>query len=261
MFISNVISRYIAVIICGMFLVTTPVLADEADKQLPKDKIEQEKLRKLMNFTLVGTVLSDAGKSVAIMEDNKTNEQKFYRMGGSIRGGRITKIQKDRVVITKDGVKIVLRLNGGTSRGGGVAMVEERYSDVDNNLEVASTKTDKVEKYDNGFPKIKREDLESIINAKEISLPVTMLDDGRLLIDDVQPDSLLAKLGLGIGDIIISYNTQPDVVVSSSEAFAQVLQQEFGEDLLRINVEHQDGKPDVLYIGIDDSTEEQGASE
>lgn len=274
MFNSYVVYRY-SVAMCLIYLIfvsidviasDAPVVSEttkehvgikEADAQTESDQQEgmlsendkrtMEKLKSVFNCTLVGTVISDAGKPVAIIEDNRSKVQKFYRQGDWIKGGRITEIVKDRVVIIKDGVAVELSLDSGSSRGTGVNIVENFDTEA---ISLVSAKTT-IEASDVGIPKINREDLESIINAKEFDLPITMLDGGRLRIDDVPSNSNLNKLGLGVGDVIHTHNDQ-HAGVSSGEAFAQVLQQEFGENILRLEVEHQDGKPDVLYIEIDD---------
>ena len=269
MFLSNAINRCAAVMICGMFLAITTVVADGTEEsvvveqtvkreqnrapeeQLSKGKVEQEKLRKLMNFTLVGTVLSDAGKSVAIIEENRTNEQKFYRMGDLIRGVHITKILKDRIILTKDNIDIQLRMNSGTGRGTGTVKIEKGFIEP---ASPVSAEPAKAEEYDSGFPKIERAILDSIIHAEDFTIPVTTLDDGRFRVDVVKPDSAFSKLGFRSGDVVAFGVQIQDKGVSSSKAFAQGLQQRFGENILRMEVEH-DGKMEMLYIEIEDSTE------
>jgi type II secretory pathway component PulC len=285
--------KYLVVIVFGMFLVTATVVADGtkepvvvgqivktegnkeetippvSDQQKKKlsenDKIILERLKEIFDVTLVGAIISNTGKPVVIIEDNRSKIQKFYRQGDMIRGGRITEIYKDRVVLIKDGVELDLKLNSGASRRSGAPIIEKRYSDMDNTVDAkpGSTEPAKVEEYDSGFlPNIKREDLESIISAKEFSLPVTMLDDGGFRIDDVQPGGIFNKMGLGVGDVILSFNSQmPDTGSSFSDAIAQALPEGSGVNTLRIVVEDQDGNSDVLYLGIDDSSVEQGTSE
>ena len=266
MFLSKVDYRCAAVMICGIFLTINTVAADGteesvvaeqtvkseinrvAEVQLSKHQVEQQKLRELMNFTLVGTVLSDAGKSIAIIEENRTNEQKFYRMGDLVRGGRITKILKDRIVLTKNGIDIELRLNGGTSRGTGTTMIPESSGD----LETGQDSTMSAETIVEGshFPKIERKALEELSQLPKFSLPVTQQQNGGFHIDSAEKDGPLWKLGLKPGDVIVSFNARvPDVGSSFSNAVAQALSQ--NEGVLRLEVEN-DGKPDVLYLEIDD---------
>ena len=231
----------------------------DPERQLSKDKVAQDKLRKLMNFTLVGTVLSGSGKSVAIIEDNRTSEQKFYRMGDLIRGGHIVEIAKDKVVLIKDGVELELKLNSGTNRGKMAPIAENNYDQVEN-AEIPSPDSEPAIVYDNGFPKIEREVLDSLIHADDYTIPVTALSDGRFRVDDVKPDSALSKLGFRSGDMVSFGGEIKNKEVSSSKAFAQGLQQRFGENMLRMEVEHN-GEMEMLYVEIEDSSGENGSSE
>ena len=234
----------------------------ESDPQEGKlsenDKINAARLKKLLNITLVGIVLSDAGKSVAIIEDNRSDEQKFYRPNDWIRGGRIIKILKDRVVILKNGVDIELRINSGTNRGKVVPIAEKSYDNTEN-IQIASpdSKMAEVEEHNTGFPKVERKLLESIANAVDFSIPVTTLDDGRFRVDNVQPDSALFKLGLRNGDVISRVNALvQDKDVSFSQAVAQGLEQNLGKNIIRLEIE-RDGDLGAVYFEIEDSSEKQ----
>lgn len=281
MYLSYMACSYTVVTVCMMLSVATTALADGADgsviveqtikpernketaikstsdtqteKMSENEKIIMAKLKKLFNFTLVGTVLSDTGKPVAIIEDNRINEQKFYRLNDWIRGGRIIKIMKDKVVLTKDGVDVEVKLNTGASRGKGAPVIEKRDSSMDNNVNAAGTKSAKVEEYDSGFPKIELNDLEELSHAPEFSLPVTPLDSGGVKVDAVPADGLLNTLGLETGDIVLNINGwKTGADVSFSEAVAGALQQVDGKTVLRIELKDKD----PLYLEVDDSSDE-----
>jgi type II secretion system protein C len=248
MYLSYRFFKYMVVTVCGIFLAITTVVADESkesvivektvtpeknrdpEEQLSNSKIEQEELRRLMNFTLVGTVLSDAGKSIAIIEDNWSNEQKFYRLNDLIRGIRLTEIYKDRVVLMKNGVALDLMLNGGTNRSNDVPMEHE-----------------------SSWPRTELWVLEEIIRLEEFSLPVTQQEDGGFRVDYAEKDGLLDKLGLKTGTVINTFNTSiPKTGSSFSDAISQALS--FSKDTLRLELEHN-GKPEVVYIEVIDSSE------
>jgi hypothetical protein len=63
-------------------------------------------------FLLVGVIIPEAGEPIAITEDLQTHEQEIHQLGAQIGGGRLTKILKDRVVITSGEVAIEVRLAG-----------------------------------------------------------------------------------------------------------------------------------------------------
>mgnify|MGYP004002362983 FL=1 len=233
-----------------------PESLTQAGKLSENDKIILERLKKTFNITLVGTVISDSGKPVAIIENNISRDQKFYRLGDMIRGGRITEIIKDRVVLIKDGVELELKLNSGTNRGKTVPIVDNNYDRVENTeIPSADRKLDIFN--ESGFPKIDREVLDSIAKAEDFTIPVTTLDSGSFRVDDVQPDSALSKLGFQNGDIISLINSQmSEKGVSFSSAIAQGLQQNFGENIIRFEME-RDGNQEVVYLEIEGSTEKQ----
>jgi len=265
MYLSDIVCRYTVVAVCVMLPFITTALAEVTDeseeveqtvkpdvqteKVSENEKIIMAKLKERFNFTLVGTVLSDIGKPVAIIEDNRTDEQKFYRLNDWIMGGRIIKIIKDKVVLTKDGVDFEVKLNNGKSRGTGAPVNEKRASGMDNDIDSAGTKTAKVEESDSGFPAIELKALEDLLQAPKFSLPLTPLDGGGLKVDAVPADGLLSTLGLKTGDVILNLNGwKTGAGTSFSDAVAGVLQQVEGKTLLRIELEDKD----ALYLEIDD---------
>ena len=74
---------------------------------------------------LVGVVMPDGGEPKAILEDPTTHEQAIYPLGAQIGNGHLTKILRDRVVLTTDGGQVEVRLAGspppppGTARRSG----------------------------------------------------------------------------------------------------------------------------------------------
>jgi hypothetical protein len=63
-------------------------------------------------FLLVGVIMPEAGESMAILEDPLTHEQDLYPLGAQIGGVHLTRILRDRVVLTSDGVAVEVRLAG-----------------------------------------------------------------------------------------------------------------------------------------------------
>jgi len=64
------------------------------------------------SFLLVGVIIPEAGEPRAIIEDPKTHEQEIHALGALIGDVRLTKILKDRVVLTSGDVAIEVRLAG-----------------------------------------------------------------------------------------------------------------------------------------------------
>ncbi|HXG02421.1 MAG TPA: type II secretion system protein N [Candidatus Binatia bacterium] len=61
-------------------------------------------------LVLLGVVLREPGDSFAIIEDAHTSRVGFYRVGASVGGVRVTRIEADRVVVAAGGTRAVLRL-------------------------------------------------------------------------------------------------------------------------------------------------------
>lgn len=61
-------------------------------------------------FLLVGVIMPEAGEPMAILEDPRTREQELHTLGAHIDGVHLTRILKDRVILTSEGVAIEVRL-------------------------------------------------------------------------------------------------------------------------------------------------------
>lgn len=61
-------------------------------------------------LVLLGVVVREAGDSFAVIEDATTSRVGFYRVGSSVGGARVSRIEPDRVTIVTDGAPAILRL-------------------------------------------------------------------------------------------------------------------------------------------------------
>ncbi|MBT6048505.1 MAG: hypothetical protein HOG49_17015 [Candidatus Scalindua sp.] len=188
--ISNKLCRYTAVTICGICLFAITAAMNFTNNHAAAGTE--------MNFILVGTVMSDEGKSVAIFEDNQTNAQQFHRLGDTIEGGRITKILKDRVFLTEDDIEVELKIGYGTGSS-------YSYEGDDGKWATNTIK-----------PLTVDDDL------SELEFNVLQVGEGGAEILEVQDDGLLSKLGLRPGDIIYNVNhRETNSGLSFSKAVSQ----------------------------------------
>jgi hypothetical protein len=69
---------------------------------------------------LLGMVLRQVGGSFAIIQDPVTGKTEFYPLGADVKGARLDRILSDRIVLTRGGTRLVLRLGvaGGRSSEG-----------------------------------------------------------------------------------------------------------------------------------------------
>jgi hypothetical protein len=61
---------------------------------------------------LVGVIMPEGGEPRAILEDATTHEQEIYGLGAEIGNARLTRILRDRVVLTSGGSDVEVRLAG-----------------------------------------------------------------------------------------------------------------------------------------------------
>ena len=61
---------------------------------------------------LGGVIMPEGGEPMAILEDPTTHEQEIYELGAEIGHTRLTKILRDRVVLTSGGSDVEVRLAG-----------------------------------------------------------------------------------------------------------------------------------------------------
>ncbi len=189
------------------------------------------------DLILRGTVLHEAGKLMAIIQVGKAGEQDLYRIGDVVAGGRLTKIQHDRVTLTFAETEVELQL-----AGGGTAAAATSATGL---VQPPLRQTEQ------GFWRVERETLDDLGRAPELMTHVTSLGDAGVRIDKVQANDLFHKLGLQQGDIILSINAQvPGSGLSLQQAIAHM---GTSEPLLRLEIERQ-GQMDVLYYEVDSSS-------
>ncbi len=76
---------------------------------------DTEKLHSLkLDIRLVGTILASEENSYAVIEDETTGKQGLYKLGESIYGATVLKIDKDCIIVEKDRKAQVLKITGGS---------------------------------------------------------------------------------------------------------------------------------------------------
>ena len=67
-----------------------------------------------LDFRLVGTIIAGEENSYAVIEDETTGKQGMYKLGESINEATVLKIDKESIIVEKDGMAQVLRITGGS---------------------------------------------------------------------------------------------------------------------------------------------------
>ncbi len=65
-----------------------------------------------LDFRLVGTIIAGEENSYAVIEDETSGKQGMYKLGESINEATVLKIDKENIIVEKDGRTQVLRITG-----------------------------------------------------------------------------------------------------------------------------------------------------
>ena len=68
-----------------------------------------------LDFRLVGTIIAGDENSYAVIEDETTGKQGVYKLGESINGVTVLKIDKESIIVEKDGRAQILKITAGSS--------------------------------------------------------------------------------------------------------------------------------------------------
>ncbi len=67
-----------------------------------------------LDFRLVGTIIAGEENSYAVIMDEKTGKQGMQKLGESISEETVLKIDKESIIIEKDGTSHILKITGGS---------------------------------------------------------------------------------------------------------------------------------------------------
>ncbi len=67
-----------------------------------------------LDFRLVGTIIAGEENSYAVIMDETSGKQGMYKLGESINEATVLKIDKESIIVEKDGRTQVLRITGGS---------------------------------------------------------------------------------------------------------------------------------------------------
>ncbi len=118
-------SQYRGYLIVGLMiallLVGNITYADARGKSPATISAKQHELRDIktlhslqLDFRLVGTIIASGENSYAVIEDETTGKQGVYKLGESIDEATVLKIDKESIIVEKDGRAQVLRITGGS---------------------------------------------------------------------------------------------------------------------------------------------------
>ncbi len=197
-----------------------------------------------LDLLLLGTVvLPDPDEALAIIQMGEQGPQELYRLGDDVAGGRLTRIQRDRVTLTFAETKVEINLIGGA----GSAITEisgtpARIAAISERVQPPMGQTD------DGYWVVDQDTLDQLGRSPELIKQLNSMGAGGVRVSRVRADGPFHKLGLQQGDIIVSVNGKvPGADLSLQQAIAEPME---GDAALKLEVNRQ-GLTDLVYYKIE----------
>lgn len=153
-----------------------------------------------LNCSLIGTVAEEDGDGWAIIRDNDDNRQWMVTSGSHVKGARVVRIFRDKVVLNLNGKDELLLMDleerpvqasaspaAGASSGGEILTYNVRRDVVEQSLS----------------------DLASVMSEVRVEPYFSGGKPDGFRVSQIQPGSLLTSMGFRNGDIVQSVNGRP----------------------------------------------------
>jgi general secretion pathway protein C len=159
-------------------------------------QMEQLSLTSL-NCSLVGTIVQDEGDGWAVILDNEAGQQEMVTVGSHIKGARVVRILKDKVVLNIDGKDELLLMD-----------MEEKPEQASAAQVARSSPRGQVLTYNISRSLVQQtlNDLASVMSKVRVEPYFRGGKPDGFRLSQIQSASLLGNMGLQNGDIIKSVN-------------------------------------------------------
>jgi len=155
---------------------------------------------KFKNLKLKGTAISGLFKPIAIIEDTSVNENRWYKVGDTLYGGRITEIKRGAVVLDMNGSLYLFGLPEGTIEACGAVYEDEGA------LALGEKIGDNKWRIELGAAIDMLTRINMIMKEARIRPYFAVGKAAGVRIDRIQNGSVIGKMGLEDGDIIKGVN-------------------------------------------------------
>ena len=116
---------YLTVGLVIIFLLVGNITYTDAQGKFPVTiSSKQHELRDIktlhslqLDFRLVGTIIASKENSYAVIVNETTGKHGIYKLGESVNEATVLKIDKESIIVEKDGRAQVLRITGGSFSG------------------------------------------------------------------------------------------------------------------------------------------------
>jgi type II secretion system protein C len=233
----KVVSDYAAIFEKNIFTSSTVRFGPEANSALPEAS-------ELLGLQLSGTVAGSPGVARAIIKDLKTNMSGLYKIGDTVGGATVERIEKNSVILICDSQRKVLNL---FAKGRSPRNVDGRRPN-----QPAAHKQEVSETATNAGSEPEAKTLTRLGNIEKVLKTATIEPNeagGKvegLTIKDLGNSAIASELGLKDGDIIQTVNNQK---LTSAQKAYQVLKKARSQSAITVNL-LRDGKPETLSFPL-----------
>jgi general secretion pathway protein C len=190
-----------------------------------------------LDCSLVGTIVPENGDGWAIILDNDGNAQSMVTVGSSLKGARVVKILKDKVVLNINGKDELLTME-----------MEERSEQSSRISRAGSPSQGQVLTYSVGRNLVQENlnDLAAVMSKVRVEPYFSGGKPEGFRISQIQSGSFISSMGFQSGDIIKSVNGREIATAEDAMGLYEAMK---GGSFFRVGI-MRDGSPKTIQIRV-----------
>jgi len=209
---------------------------DEQKGPSEPTQVDQLRLTSL-NCTLVGTIVDDGGEGWAVILDNEGGQQEMVTVGSHVKGARVVRIFKDKVVLHLNGKDELLLMD-----------MEERSEQASAAPTAGSSSRGQVVTY-NISRNVVQESLNNLASVMSQARVEPHIQEGKpegFRVSQLQSGSLLSSMGFRNGDVIKSVNGRD---ISTTEDAMRLYDTMKGSSFFQVGI-LRDNRPQTIQVRV-----------
>ncbi len=212
---------------------TTADRGNDVSKPFQVDRLSLTSL----DCSLIGTIVPEDGDGWAVIMDNDGNIQNIVTVGSNLKGARVVKILKDKVVLNIGGRDELLTMD-----------MEERTGQASARSRDGNPPQGQVLTYSIGRNLVQENlnDLAAVMSKVRVEPYFSGGNPGGFRVSQIQAGSLISSMGFQSGDIIQSVNGRQ---IASAEDAMQLYENMKGGSFFRVGI-MRDGSPRTIQIRV-----------
>ena len=211
--------------------------SEDGQKEV-SDSIQMDQLSLTsLNCSLVGTIVQDEGDGWAIIMDNDGGQQDMVTVGSHVKGARVVRILKDKVVLNINGKDELLLMD-----------MEEKPETASASPAARSSSRGQVLTYNVSRSLVQQSlgDLASVMSKVRVEPFFSGGKPDGFRVSQIQSASLLSNMGFQNGDIIKSVNGRN---ISTAEDAMRLYDTMKGSSFFRVGIV-RDNAPKTIQIRV-----------